>query len=246
MWILDAIVVVAIWVVFVLLFWRCHRERHWSHYPLVYAYLVYVVLRSAAIQVLPQDHPLYSIVYWLSGLPGLLFRIGVAWEILRTVFPSGTPLREIANRVLLGTLAILAVTFYFLPNPRLGVFIDVERKVGLMLVCWLAIILLLARFYQRPLSKNIWGMAVGMGLNVSITVANYSAYDLKGSFFIIWRTLGPYSYLAMLLIWLWALWTYTPMPQLQPVSGPLLDAAQAGWQQSWRKVTAAIRKGVGR
>jgi len=247
MWIVDAAVIGAGWLVFVLLLWRCYKERHWSHYPLFSVYLVFTFLRAIAVGIFnDSNQPLYSIIYWYSDLLVVLLRFCVAWEIFRNAFPVRTVLRAIATRVLLVLLTALAVTFYFLAEPQGNFFLDLERKAGLTVVVWLAALLLLARFYNVPMGRNIWGMAVGMGLYVSISIANFSAFDLNSSFFFMWRFLTPVSFLAMTLIWTWALWTYAPAPQLQPVSGPPLHAAQKRWQLSWRKMISAIRKGLGR
>jgi hypothetical protein len=247
MWLVDAVLHLAGWVVFLVLLWRCYQERHWSHYPFFFTYLVSSVLRFIAIDLLqPRNLSFYPWFFWYSDLLVVLLRFCVAWEVLRHTFPTGTVLREMATRVVLAFLAILAVAFYFLGSEQANFFLDLERKMGLMVIAWLVVVLMLARLYHMPLGKNIWGMAVGMGLYASVSIADFSAFDLKSPLYYLGIFLSPYWFTVMLLIWTWALWTYEPPPQLQPVSEPSLHAAQAGWQWSWRKMISAIRKGLGR
>jgi hypothetical protein len=247
MWLVLAVGHTAGWVLYLLLLWRCHKERHWGRYPFFCTYLVFAVLRLAAIEIFAtKNYSFFPWFYWYSDLISVLLRFCIAWEVLRHTFPAGTVLRGIATRILLVLSMILAPAFYFLVEPQGNFFLDLERKLGLAVVAWLVVLLLLARFYGVSMSRNIWGMAVGLGFYVSFSIADFSAFDLKSPLYYAGLILTPYGFVVMLFIWTWALWSYAPAPQLQPVSEPSLHAAQAGWRRSWRRMVSAIRNSLGR
>ena len=229
-----------------LLLWRCLKERHWSHYALFFSYLAYIFLQSLILfPFWKLGHPAYGLIYWYSDLGAVLLRFCVAWEVFRQIFMPGAPLRKIAGLAIGVLLLVLAAAFYFLSSEPGSFFLDLERKAGLAVVAWLVVVLLLARYYNVRVSANIWGMAVGMGLFVSVSIANFAAFDLLNSFLPFWRLISPFSFLAMLLIWTWTLWFYAPEPQPQSYNELLLQAALVRWKRSWSHLGPSIRKAIG-
>lgn len=229
-----------------LLLWRCLKERHWSHYPLFTSYLAYTFLRTVALVPLRElGHPAYPSIYWSSNLGAVLLRFGVAWEVFHHIFTRASVIREIAGRVLVVLLVALAAAFYFLSNPPGSLISDLERKVGLAVATWLVVVLLLAHYYGVSVGLNIWGMAVGMGLFISVSIANFATFDLIESFLPFWQFVSPFSFLAMMLIWSWTLWSYAPEPRPRAFSKLLPQAALARWKRSWNHFRPSIRRGIG-
>ncbi len=229
-----------------LLLWRCLKERHWKHYSLFFTYLAYTFLRTLSLVTLRQSaHPSYALIYWYSDLGAVLLRFGVAWDVFRHIFQAGSAIRAIAGRVLFVVLVAMALGFIFLSNQPGGFFLDMERKAGLAVVAWLVVVMLLARYYCSPIGTNIWGMALGMGLFVSISIANFAAFDLLKSFLPIWRFISPFSFLVMMLIWTSTLWSYAPEPQLKADSKLHPEAALAQWKRSWNQFGTTIRRAIG-
>lgn len=230
----------------VLLLWRCLKERHWSHFPFFFVYLAYVFLRSLALSYFwALGHPAYALIYWGSNLGAVLLRFCVAWEVFRNIFVRGSIIREIAGRILVVLLVVIAAAFYLLSSQPGTFFPDLERKVGLAVVAWMVMVLLLARYYRVPISLNIWGMAVGMGLFTSISIANHATFELLRSFLPFWRLVSPFSFVAMMLIWTWTLWSYAPEPQPERFNKLQPHAALAGWKRSWDHFGPSIRRAIG-
>ena len=229
-----------------LLLWGCRRERHWIHFPFFFSYVAFTFLRTVVLLILRAiNHPAYPLIYWDSNFGAVLLWFCVAWEVFRHIFLPGSAVREIAGRVVVVLQVVLAAVFYFLSKVPGSFFPDLERKVGLAVVAWLAVVLLLARYYRMPISLNIWGMAVGMGLFLSVSIANFATFDLVRSYLPFWRFVSPLSFLAMMLIWTWTLWSYTPDPQPQTFRKVLPQAVLAKWKRSWSHFGPSVRKAIG-
>ena len=229
-----------------LLLLRCLKERHWSHYPFFFIYLAYIFLRSLALFYFwASDHFAYALTYWYSNLGAVLLRFGVAWEVFRHIFLPGSAVREIAGRILVVLFVILAAAFSLLSSQPGSLILDLERKAGLAVVTWLVVVLLLARYYGISVGLNTWGMAVGMGLFVSVSIANFATFDLLRSFLPFWRLVSPFSFLAMMLIWTWTLWSYAPKPQTEAFSKLQPQDALIGWKRSWNHFGLIIRRAIG-
>ena len=228
------------------LLWRCLKERHWSHYPFFFGYLVYTFLRTVALVALRElGHPAYPLIYWDSNLGAVLLWFCVAWEVFRNSFSPESAVREIAGRVVVVLLVVLAAAFYLFSSQPGGFFPDLERKAGLAVVAWLVIVLLLARYYRVPISLNIWGMAMGLGLFTSVSIANFATFDIIPSFLPFWRLVSPFSFVAMMVIWTWTLWSYAPEPKAEAFSKLQPQAALAGWKRSWSQFGLSIRRAIG-
>jgi len=229
-----------------LLLWRCLKERHWNHYPFFFSYLAYTFLLTLVLVALREiGHPAYTLIFWDSMLGAVLLRFCVAWEVYRNIFSPESAVREIAGRALVAVMVIIAAAFYLFSSQPGGFFPDLERKAGLAVVAWLAVLLPVARYYGVPISLNIWGMAVGMGLFTSVSIANFATFDTIPSFLPYWRLVSPFSFLAMMLIWTWTLWSYAPEPQPGRFNKLLLQAALAKWKQSWNHLGLSIRRAIG-
>ena len=228
-----------------LFLWRCQKESHWSRYPFFFSYVAFTFLRTVVLLILREvDHPLYPWLYWSTNFGAVVLRFAVAWEVFRHLFLPRTVIREIAGRILVVLLVSLTTVFYFLSSPA-GTFLDFERKVGLAVVTCLVVTLLLAPFYRVSVGKNIWGMAVGMGLFVSISIANFATFDLISSFLPFWTLLTPVSFLTMMLIWTWTLWSYAPEPHQATLGGLTPQAALTRWNRVWNDFGPTIRRSIG-
>ena len=229
----------------VLILWRSLRARLWRHYPFFYVYLGYVFIRTVAIFVLIQlRFSAYAIAYWLSDAVAVLLWFFITWEVFRHTFLSAPAVRRVVGQLLTFLLLGLAVVFFASKSPGL-VIADFERKAGFAQAALLMATLILARYYAVPLGRNIWGMALGLGMYVSVAIVNFAALELVKSFFPYWRLISPLSFIGTLGVWIWALWSYAPNPGPATAGIEVYERSLAHWSQAWSEVYAALRKAVG-
>ncbi len=226
--------------------WRCAQARLWQQYPFFYVYLGYIFARTIAIFVVTQfQFPAYAVAYWLTAAAADLLRFLVAWEVFRQSFAFAVAARRIVGQVLFLLLIVLtAVLFLGTKSPGLF-FADFERKSSFIQATMVVVTLALARYYSLPLGRNIWGMALGLGMYVSMAIVNFAALELVKSFFPYWRFIRPLSFIGMLGVWAWALWSYAPNPRPATAALEVYERGLAHWAQAWSDVRAALRKAVG-
>jgi len=228
-----------------LLFWRGYRTGLWRHYPLFYAYLTYTGLWSLVCSFpAVTHHPAYAVIYWSSYLTAAFLRFGIMAEVLRHVFPRGSALRDRVNLILLVSLALLALLFWFSDlRPEASVLLDSARKIALTVAVWDLLVLGQAQYYQVPIGRNLWGMALGLLTFTGTEFVHLAAMDLVPRFRVVLGYVHPLAFVAMLLVWTYALWGYYPNPR------PALDDAVgrrflSAWQDRWAELPHLLRKVV--
>ncbi len=229
-----------------LLLWRMIYSRLIIRYPFFSAYFLAIVIRSFALLVCLKWLPhLYLSTYWPSSLACSLLWFAVAWEVFHSTFPRGSSARRFAAATIAILLFFLAGFFFYAGNPHgvSGIY-DITRKVSLAVDFWLVLVIAFARYGRLPLGRNIWGMAAGLMVYMSTELINFAAVELSRNFMIVWEYVKPISFIAMLLIWLYALWNYAPNPSsaLPREAGCPEDAPL--WRNRWNDVEAVIRRAV--
>lgn len=226
--------------------WRSIQARLWRPYPFFCVCMGYFFILAVAQFALAQiQFQAYADAYWLGSTVAVLLTFFIPWEIFRHTFPSRSSIHKLGGQVLLILLIGLAATFLFGARSLGFPYGDLERKADLSQAVLLAATLLLARYYATPLGRNIWGMALGLGLYLSISIMNFAALELFDSFTLFWRWVRPISFIGMLAVWTWALWSYAPNPELAPGHIQRLERMLVGWQHGWKQMRAALRKAVG-
>ncbi len=229
-----------------LILWRGLRARLWRHYLFFYVYLGFVFIRAVPLFVLGELHfSGYAIAYWVSDAVAVLFLFFVTWEVFRQTFASAPTVRLVVGQALLILLIGLTVVLFFGSRSPGLFFADFERKSSFVQAALLVVTLLLARYYGLPLGRNVWGMALGFGIYVSVAIMNFAALELIESFFPYWRYIRALSFIGMVGVWSWALWSYAPNPEPSTAALEASERSLAHWDQAWSEVRAAVRKAVG-
>ncbi len=228
-----------------LVLWRGWRACLWRRYPFFYVYLGFILVRSIGLFALLQlQFSAYAMIYWLSDAVAALLWFFVTWEVFRQTFAFAPAVRRLVGEMMIFLLLALAVVF-FSGAKAVGSFPDLERKFSFVQATLLLTTLLMARYYAVPLGRNIWGMALGFGAYVSISVMNFAMFDLLESFVPYWRHIRPLSFIGMLGVWTWALWSYAPNPRPATAALEVYERSLAHWAQAWSELRTALRKAVG-
>lgn len=231
---------------------RGFQTKAYKSYGFFYAAVGYGFLQSFAMTyfLVFGNFPALVIALWsrsLSPLVGFL----VTWEIYRQVFSAVPQIRRRAGKIISLVLLVLAgFTFAadFAARP-LSTFpyLAIEWQSRVAQGAFLALTLILAKYYLLPMGKNIWGMAAGFGLFVSVGIANFAFWGEFGSKYAIIGRVQTLSSLVAFGIWCWSLWRYgapakvseKPLPELSESQRDVVEAA-------WARAFEALKKGFGR
>jgi hypothetical protein len=230
--------------------YRLGKGGLWRHYPFFSFYIAFVIIQSlsgiAILHWLPNSYPAW---YWRVGSVHICLRFLVIWEVFRHLFPQTSPFRRMVSRqAILGTLALISLSTGMLWafqtfSTSHSVYLAMERSFGFVQALLILAVLTMARYYHLPVGRNIWGIAVAFGMYTSLSTATSALVDIKRvSFFPYWHFLSPFSFVAMLGMWTWALWTYAP--NQVAVANEIIDpAGDVGrWANNWGRALSSARK----
>ncbi len=202
--------------------WRLAKGDLWREYPLFTCYIVFLLAQGgmgfALLRYAPSEYPLW---FWRTGIVNIFLRFVLIWEVFRHTFPKSSPLRRMVSRqVVVEVLALVAVATGMLwvfetYGKSRSVYLAMERSFGSVQAALILVVLTLARYYQIRLGRNVWGIAVALGMYCSLSTAASAVLELAHfTLFPFWYWLSPLSFVAMLGIWAWAVRVYAPNPGL--------------------------------
>ncbi len=220
------------------------RQSLWRVYPRLFAYIIWLL--SANSVILLTDlffRRSYPIVYWHIDGIDIVLRLLVVWEVFRQTFPRSSGLNRSLSKglgiIALGLLVVGCATF--LDNANYGglrpLHLALERSFGFVQALMILGTLLMARYYGVKVGRNIRGIAFAFGAWTSISTANSAMLDLNVSFRPYGDYFRPISFVAMLVVWVWALWVYEPNPPIMESEAAALDQ----WTQDWNRTISAAR-----
>jgi hypothetical protein len=233
----------------ILLLCRLARANLWREYSCFSLYVLYATGQSVAVFSLLRFAPdAYATWYWRSGAVHLCLRFLLIWEIFRHIFPKASPLRQIVSReftvIGLGMTTVLAGIFWGVQTygKSHSAYLAMDRSFGLIQAVLTLAILIVARYYQVQLGRNIWGIAVAFGMYSSLSTVNSACTDLFYSYFPYSRILGPVGFVAMLTMWIWAVWVYAP--NQVATADQMIDPADdlRRWSENWGRAVSTVRK----
>jgi len=198
---------------------RLLKCRLFAHYPFFFAYMAVVCSLSIALWPIYQFHYVsYPKFFWAKQFLNLLAGFGVLFEIVRKSFQRYPGARNFATTVLAAMFAILCGYFAFrlLPLPLAVAnegLSSLERDFRTVQALTLCGVLVVISYYRIDVGRNLRGIMTGLGLYVGSTIlSNVLRIHLGPTFDRGWNAIQPYTYLASLLIWTFALWSYAPAP----------------------------------
>jgi hypothetical protein len=206
-----------------LLLLRGVQEKLVRQFPLFYSYILFVFVEEYLRYCAYRWYPLhYSQVYWATQFLSLVIGSAVIFEIYRVGlrgFPGTASMARYLLLIVFG--AVFAKT---LATPAGGLFLWLaERSLvlerNLRIVQALAIITLVSLFlwYAIPFGRNLKGILIGYGLFIGMSIVHLTVMSrFGGEIGFYWFYAQPISYLLVLSLWVTALWSVQPVPEIKP------------------------------
>jgi hypothetical protein len=233
------------------LLWRIHANKMGRMYPYFTIYLWQVFLRTIVLFVLMKmDRRAYGLFYWPTEPLSVILRFLVIWDAFRHVFRFPHGFQQRAAKLVFTIFIVLAVLVAIFGvqirgrAPMQALFTNIEIRASLVQAMLIATIFLLVNHYSVQWRRNAWGMSIGLGLYVSLATANFAALELFHRLLPLWQIIRPASFLAMLVIWVWALWVRdtVQVPLLVPMEEPGWPSLAWQWKRSWVQLRSTMRR----
>jgi hypothetical protein len=201
-----------------LLLIRGFRTHLITKYPFFYAYSGCVLL-MAVLLLFPE---LYQRWYWATQFFTLILGYGILLEILNNAlspYPGAEKFARMAGLAAFGLIMCFMILFPVIRShwSAAGTMQELERDFRTVQAVFIFGLLAVISYYRIVLSKNIKGMIGGYGVYigtslVSLALGSYSA-NVFGERS---RMFEPFSFDISLIIWVVALWSYSPDPAPRP------------------------------
>lgn len=203
----------------IVVLYRAFRTRLFQSYPLFFAYLGSVLVFDVCCDLAYRfNRASYSETYWTVQFLSVIIGYGVILEVTRKSLEKYPGVERISRALVLGVfLAVFAyVGLKSLTannwSPANSMW-ELERDLRAVQALVLAAALVLIVYYGIQIGRNLRGIILGYGLYTTFSIMSNALRSFQGSGFQqTWLVVQPYTYLACLLIWTVALWSYQPNP----------------------------------
>ncbi len=227
-----------------LLLYRGLRAKLVSRYPNFYIYVLSLFLSDGLLYFLYLLKPAsYQKWGWYPGFLVLFLGCGILVEIFRHVLSSYAGVERFARvggfAVLGGVLcfAILYPIFGSSGSAAHVLYVRLQRDFLMVQAILLFGLLQLIFYYGISMGRNLKGMIFGYGQCVGTTLVTLALHAYIGTRFEAASILiQQVSYLAALVIWLVALWSYCANP---------VPEATIGVEEDYEALAARTRNMVG-
>lgn len=230
--------------------WRCGAA---SRYPHLAVFVLYRFLGDAILfPIYLYKTEWFAVSYWRLETITLTLQFLINWEFFRGVFPRRSALYAVAWKTL---LVIEVITVPAIIALSWNQALSLQQLVRLQLsplveqyLCLAQAILLLAPvaaalYYRVPMGRNLRGLALGFGVFLLARSVNFASLQVFPGFALYWRWLTPATFIAMIAIWLWAFWNYSPRPQ-PGRSAEEASPREAGWRHLRNRIIVLSQRGV--
>jgi hypothetical protein len=231
------------------LVWRLLSNGLWREYSYFLIYVLFVVLRTLGLFGVMNVAPaFFRDLYWESESVSMTLRFLVIWEVYRHAFPRGITLADSTAKGYLvaasGLLLIPAVMLWSVDSytASFSVRLALERSFGYVQAVLLLEILFAARYCGIELGRNLSGIAVAFGGNLSVSTANDAMIAMHHSYLPYWQVLGPTAFLLMLSVWIWAVWVSVPDPAFTEDGSAGTGSDLRFWEDNWGRTISSVRR----
>ncbi len=196
---------------------RSINAKVYDKYLAFFIYLTAVLLIDLLRFSVLSFHPsIYAPFYWYTEFLHATIGYAVILEISKHALNNSPGLARIAGAVILRVI-LHAVSRSVWSTTTMST--ELERDLRTVQALLLAGIIALLIYYVVPTGRNLKGIIFGYSAYiyasiVSLAFGSLPGYGLRPG----WRLVQPIAYLAALLIWGYALWSYSPNPVAQTES----------------------------
>jgi hypothetical protein len=208
-----------------LIIWRGWKMGMLRRFPFFFAYVASVFCADVSLFVLYYvvKSPAYPVWSARAELFNIVLGYSVVWEIFRHVlsrYPGVERFAQIVGLIvfvfILGFVAIYPILTSGTPEPH-SQKVSIERDFLTVQCVFLLGMFSVIYYYGLEVGKNLRGMIVGYGIWLGASVITLALTSYFGSVFDALRILvQPLAYLLSLVVWLTALWRYSPIPVSNP------------------------------
>jgi len=241
-------------VVEFMILWRALGNRSLLKYPFFYLYVASAGFCDVWLYVLSTGSELtYRIWSERAEILNLVLGYGIVLEIFRHVlsrYPGAERFARIVGIIVFVLIFCFAV-IYPLASTASGTTgpalrkITIERDFLTVQAIFFLGILSIISYYGLEAGRNIRGMMLGYGVWLGTSLITLSLrFYIGSSFNAVWMFVQPFSYLLSLVVWLNALWDYSPVPVSQ--RGIRLDADYESFVAVTRGLMGQMRSHLGR
>lgn len=202
---------------------RAVKGNFLKEYKLFYFYIVWVLLRDLSLFAVYHTWAKgYAYAYWYSQFFSVLVGCGVVWEIYRVALANYSGAARMARSVLLFLFVITMsrIAVYaanrgkWLPGQT---SLETEREFRIVQSVVLIGLFALLAYYAIPIGRNLKGIMVGYGIFLGTSLIQLTLRDFIGDTFQYWwQYIQPSTYIVVLFIWCYTLWTFAPVQDLSP------------------------------
>ena len=180
-------------------------------YPFFTAYLVVNLLQTVVGVFLYQWYGFESMfsfqLAWTTQAVVVVARAFAAGEVCWLALRRYKGVWALAVRILLACgILVLGLTLYF---GRMGYqYAVITLEVGLeaFIATWIVGLFLFARYYQVDVPRTLRLLGLGLGLHSCLKILNDLVFEKYAKTYVThWNDVTSGSFVAILLIWLWAL-----------------------------------------
>lgn len=229
---------------------RSAWNRTITQYPVFIAYISCVLGSEVSRFIMYRSQrPLYRQWWWATEFLCVLIGYWLIMSILEKALAPYEGPKRMARNVGLVTFSLIVVFTLgqWLMEPHISSIVtslEVERNLRSAEIVLLGMILLVIFHYGISISENLKGIIIGYGLYIAVDVGIYATRSFLGqSFQGIFSLIRSLSYLAALVVWLVALWSYIPVPVAE--QRPRLEADYQSLASATREKLGAMRSYLG-
>jgi hypothetical protein len=207
----------------ILLLVRGFQKKLYRQLPIFYLYLLFVTVDDiVSMGVYRRASNYYFQVYWITQFLSLAIGSGIIFEIYKVAlrsFPGAAKMTRYMLLTIFGAIFATALTI-----PWSGVFtwiaaatITVELNLRIVQALALVTLAFLFLWYAIPFGKTLKGISFGYGLFIGLSIVQfimlrYSRERMQS----VWSYAQPACYLLVVGIWVTALWSAEPLPEVNP------------------------------
>ena len=200
-----------------------------SKYPLFYTYLAVVLAVDIARYIVITSQPSsWTVFYWSTQFISVLVGYGVILEILKQSLDPYPGAERVGRYLVLGIFAAVFAFVAFRSVTRshwtpAASSAEFERDLRAVQVLVLMAIIAVIFYFRIAIGMNVKGIILGYGIFIGTNVMNLALRSYVGiGYHPVWEFVKSYSYVASLIVWAVALWSYQPNPgtNSRPRSGP--------------------------